>query len=426
MDHMTAIDLDEKFQSGFKNLHSTETALLYVTDRLRISSDNNRISFLISLDLSSAFDTLDHPTLIEILSSHLGISGTALYWFRSYLENRSTIVLFNGNYSESKPLKYGVPQGSVLGPLLFRIYLLPLLCLLKQLGLSFHIYADDTQIYICCSLDDYMVTLNYIKSCYTQISYLLSKLFLKLNDSKTEIILIGKKNIVDTCKSHTFNIEFNNSIITFSSFIKNLGVTFDENLTFEKHIKTIANNAMLRLRVLRRVRSHFDKSSFEIIVHSVITSRLDYCNSLLSGMPTCSIRYLQLVQNYAARSILNKNKFCHVTPLLFKLHWLPIKCRINFKIILLIYKSLNGLAPSYLTDIIFRHESRHPLRSSDQENLVIPKFKTESFGGRAFSVLGPRLWNALPNEIKTSSSLHLFKKSLKTHLFSIHYDSLIL
>ena len=223
MDHMTAIDLDEKFQSGFKNLHTTETALLYVTDRLRISSDNNRISFLISLDLSSAFDTLDHTTLIEILSSHLGISGTALYWFRSYLENRSTIVLFNGNYSESKPLKYGVPQGSVLGPLLFRIYLLPLLCLLKQLGLSFHIYVDDTQIYMCCSLDDYMVTLNYIKSCYTQISYLLSKLFLKLNDSKTEIILIGKKNIVDTCKSHTFNIELNNSIITFSSYIKNLG-----------------------------------------------------------------------------------------------------------------------------------------------------------------------------------------------------------
>ena len=147
-EHMDFIKLDEKFQSGFKNLHSTESTLLYVTDRLRIASDNGNVSILLTLDLSSAFDTLDPDTILDILHNHLSISGVALEWFRSYLTNRHQTVLFNNNYSRSKSKPYGVPQGSVDGPLLFRICLIPLIILLKKLGLKFHIYADDTQIYI--------------------------------------------------------------------------------------------------------------------------------------------------------------------------------------------------------------------------------------------------------------------------------------
>ena len=237
------------------------------------------------------------------------------------------------------------------------------------------------------------------------------------------------KSVVKECKSNISNIQLNNSLISFSSFIKNLGITFDENLTFDKHIKNVSNTTMYRLRQLRHIRPHFDKSSFKIIIHSTITSRLDFCNSLLSGSYLNSTYPLQLVQNFAARLILNRNKFCHITPLLHELHWLPIQPRIKFKIFLLIYKSLHGLAPSYLSNLLHPKEPSMNLRSSNSNILAIPKSKkpngffTRTMGDRAFSVYGPTEWNKLPEEIKSSSSLNLFKKSLKTYLFSNHFEN---
>ena len=265
--------------------------------------------------------------------------------------------------------------------------------------------------------------MDYVKTCYTHISDLLSKLFLKLNDSKTEIILIGSKSLVDNCKSQTSTLQLNQSLITFSSFIKNLGVTIDENLSFKKHIKNVSNNAMFRLRSLRHVRSHFDKSSFQIIIHATVTSLLDYCNSLLSDLPTSSLRHLQLVQNFAARLVLNRRKSCHITPLLHELHWLPIESRIKFKVLLFIYKSLNGLAPPYLSDLLTIYEPSRTLRSSNNFDLAIPRYNKNHFGGCAFSVYGPKVWKDLPHHLKTEPSVDIFIKHLKTHLFSQHFDS---
>ena len=185
---------------------------------------------------------------------------------------------------------------------------------------------------------------------------------------------------------------------------------------------------MFLLRQLRHIRANFDKPSFEIIIHSTVTSRLDYCNSLLSGLYTANLRPLQLVQNYAARLILNRSKYCHITSLLHELHWLPIEPRIKFKVLLLIFKSLHGLAPSYLSNLLQLPEPSNR-RSSNLNKLVIPRkergFFLRTMGDRAFSVYGPTEWNILPEEVKNSSSINLFKKSLKTYLFSKHFNSLI-
>ena len=147
-EHISKNNIDEILQSGYKSLHSTETALLQVTNNLRRTADRNFASILLTIDLSAAFDTLDHPTLLARLTEFVGLGNTALAWFRSYLSNRSQSVYTDGKNSDPAKLKYGVPQGSVLGPLLFLIYVLPLGVLLRQLGLSFHCFADDTQIYI--------------------------------------------------------------------------------------------------------------------------------------------------------------------------------------------------------------------------------------------------------------------------------------
>ena len=134
---------------------------------------------------------------------------------------------------------------------------------------------------------------------------------------------------------------------------------------------------MFRLRNLRQIRSHFDKSSFQIAVHATVISKLDYCNSLYAGLPSSSLRPLQLVQNFAARLILRRSKFCHITPLLHELHWLPIYSRIKFKVLLFVFKALHGLAPTYLSSLLSYYQPTRSLRSTDQLLLEIPRTNSQ-------------------------------------------------
>ncbi len=148
-----------------------------------------------------------------------------------------------------------------------------------------------------------------------------------------------------------------------------------------------------------------------------MTSRLDYCNALLGGCPASSINKLQVVQNAAARVLTRSRKYDHITPILQSLHWLPIKYRISYKILLLTYKALNGLAPVYLTSLLSCYNPSRSLRSQNSGLLVVPRIE-KSTKGRAFSYLAPKLWNRLPDNVRGSDTLSLFKSRLKTHLFS--------
>ncbi len=159
-------------------------------------------------------------------------------------------------------------------------------------------------------------------------------------------------------------------------------------------------------------------SDTEKLVHAFMTSRLDYCNALLGGCPASSINKLQVVQNAAARVLTRSRKYDHITPILQSLHWLPIKFRISYKILLLAYKALNGLAPAYLTSLLSRYNPSRSLRSQNSGLLVVPRIAKSTKGGRAFSYLAPKLWNSLPDNIRGSDTLSLFKSRLKTHLFS--------
>lgn len=422
-DHMSKFIKSETFQSGFKEFHSTETALLCVTNDLRLSADAGFVTFLILLDLSAAFDTLDHEILIERLMEFLGLREEALNWFKSYLENRSFQVQQGNDTAGSVPLDFGVPQGSVLGPLLFRIYILPLLVLLSNLNVSFHCYADDTQIYIPCKFSNIKSSVDSITSTYKLISDWLSNNYLKLNDNKSEIILIGTPNTVTQCKTVMSSLKLGTSDIEFSTSVKNLGIVFDENLSFVEHIKQCRKSSFFMLKNLGKIRNHFDKPSFEILIHAFISSKLDYCNSLFINLPNCTLNSLQAIQNYAARLVLKQGRFCHITPLLESLHWLPVPERIKFKVLLLTYRAIHLSEPLYLRSLLTLKSHTRSLRDQDHLQLEVPRSHSTRMGDRAFAVAAPLLWNTLPLNIREASSTDMFKSLLKTYLYKARFSS---
>ncbi len=237
--------LDAK-QSGFRSGHSTETALLSVTEALRIAKANSKSSVLILLNLSAAFDTVNHQILLILLS--LDITGIPLRWFECYLTGRSFRVAWGGEVSKAHQLVTGVPQGSVLGPLLFSTYTTSLAPIIQAHGFSYHFYADDTQLYLSFRPDDPTVAAR-ISSCQADISAWMKEHHLQLNLAKTELLVFPATPTLQ----HDFTIQLGSSIITPSASVRNLGVIFDDQLTFKEHIAKTARSCRFALHNIRKI-----------------------------------------------------------------------------------------------------------------------------------------------------------------------------
>ena len=416
-DHLQHNNIFEKFKSGSRSAHSRETALLRVTNDLLMTADSGSSALLILLDLSAAFDTVDHHILLQRLHDSVGLSGTALSWFESYLTGRSEHVAMGGSRSRPHAVGCGVPQGSVLGPILFVLYMLPLGKVIRRFGISFHCYADDTQLYIRTdthSPPSATSPLSTLTACLEEIKAWMRHNFLQLNGAKTEAILIGSphqiRNSSITC------ITFSGKDIPLSSTVTNLGVRFDPHLTFEAHINHLCKISFFHLRNIARLRPTLTLRDAEKLVHAFVSSRLDYCNALLSGIPNKSIQKLQHIQNSAARILLRVRKYEHITPILHSLHWLPISARIDYKVSLLTFQCIHGNAPQYLKELLTPQTSARSLRSTNSHRLLPPRTKSRTLGDRAFCSSAPRLWNTLPEHLRVPQPIDCFKKGLKTYL----------
>lgn len=245
---------------------------------------------------------------------------------------------------------------------------------------------------------------------------------LKLNESKTELMIYNSKQRLPTTLGHLASISFSGHTIPVSTSARNLGVTYDRSLTFEAHVNNIVRSANYHLRTLSRMRKFLTADTTKTFVQAVIMSRLDYCNSLLNGLPESMLQRLQKVQNSAARLITRSSRHDHITPVLKSLHWLPVKARIRFKILLLAFKILNNLAPAYLNNILVPYRPARALRSGDQNLLTVPKTNLANYGDRSFQRTAPLLWNALPSDLRANMTLVTFKHKLKTHLFNESYN----
>ena len=404
--------IGEKFQSGFKRFHSTETALLKVFNDLLLAADSGNSAILVLLDLSAAFDTVDHGILLSRLEHCVGVTGTALKWFDSYLTGRSFSVSLGEFSSSAAPLTCGVPQGSILGPLIFSLYMLPLGSIFRRHHIPFHCFADDVQVYMPIRVAN-RESLQPLLDCLADIKVWMDLNFLNLNENKTEVILFGRPGQVQVLTESLGPLASHSS-----PHAKNLGVFLDSSFKLSKQVSSVVQASFFQLRLLAKVKPYLPPKDLERVIHALITSRIDYCNSLYFGIDQASLHRLQVVQNAAARLLTGTRKFDRISPVLSDLHWLPVKQRIEFKILLFAFKALNGLAPDYLADLVSIHQPPRALRSADQMFLEKRRSRSVNRGDRAFSVAAPELWNKLPFHIRSANSLNSFKSLLKTHLFS--------
>ena len=412
LSHMESNSMSNNLQSAYKKFHFTESALLKVENDVLLNMEKGRVTALTLLDLSAVFDTIDHLTLISRLSSWYRISGTALDWFTLYLSNRCQQVKIHDYISEAVYISFGVPQGSVLGPILFTIYTAPLSHVIAEHDVEHHLYADDTQIYISLSDSEASESLTDLKSCGTDVFTWMTNSKLKLNPSKTAFIIIGSKKQREKFKD-LFSILLLDHDTLSKAFVRNLGFIFDCDFKFKQQISQTCKICFYHICDFRRIRKYLSPEAAKSVACALVTSHLDYCNSLLYNLPDRDIERLQRVQNCLARVVCKASRFSRSKPLLNFLHWLPVKYHIRFKLCTITFKAFLSHQPTYLFNYLVPLQNSRLLRSSNTNMLTVPHFRTK-WGSRAFAVAAPSTWNSLPDTASTVTSL---KKMLKTFLF---------
>ena len=194
-------------------------------------------------------------------------------------------------------------------------------------------------------------------------------------------------------------------------------------MTFDKQVSETCKACYFHIRALRHIRTSLNTEASKTIAAAIVGSRLDFCNSLLAGTSASNLTRLQRVQNTLARVVAQKPRFCHITPVLSDLHWLPVRHRISFKIATVTFKVLQSQQPSYLSSLIPRYVPARPLRSSSCLSICVPLRKTTMAASKSFSSTASNIWNALPNHLSSIPTLPAFRRALKHHLFLLAYPN---
>ena len=345
--HINSSNTSNQYQSAYRKFHSNETVLLKMHSDILASMDAGRVTALTLLDLPAAFDTIDHTILLSRLDDWFGVTRKALNWFKSYLTGRCQRIKVRDCLSSKADLKFGVLQGSVLGSLLFTLYTTPLSSMIFEHAIPHHLYANDSQLYVSFASGDSAAALNGLHSCLASVQSWMSTNKLKLNPDKTEFLLIGNERQQSKYLS-IFPIVLFGVKTNPAKSARNLGVIFDKNFTFCSHISVFCNSCFYHVRDLQCIPRHLDLDRAKLLATALVSSRLDYCNSLLYGTADIELARLQRVQNQLARLVTKSPPFTRSLPLLRSLHWLLVTFRILFKISLLTYKTLRE-KPAYLS-----------------------------------------------------------------------------
>ncbi len=407
-DHLDCNNLLHSMQFGFRRNHSTDAACCYLIENIRANLDRGGTVGAVFLDLRKAFDTVNHRVLLSKLSKY-NLSMETLHWMQSYLSNRMQCVRVNNALSSLKPGTTGVPQGSILGPLLFSIYIndLPAVCK----GIDIIMYADDVVIYVH-GRDKEQVAIK-LSLVMDKISNWLKSSCLTLNIEKTVGMYFVKSNKVKDMS----NIYVNGQKINIVTEIKYLGVHLDQTLSFKKHIKRMCNCIKYNISTFRHIRNSLTIEASFMYFNAMISSHITYCLSCWSQANETTLKPLRSVYNQALKVLDRKAPHYHHCNILSKYKILSFDSLIRYTNLRTVFKIINNIAPPSMKKIIklYSEQTSRTSRSTAHRNCAVPK-RFSAFAQTAFSFKTIKQWNQLPERLKLSVDLNNFSRNLKKYI----------
>lgn len=406
-------------QSAYRLNHSTQSALLRVVDDIKRGIDKRLMTILILFDFSKAFDIVPHLRLLCKLKE-IGFSDSVLSWFYSYLTGRAQSVLdMSNNCSEWLPTTSGVPQGSVLGPLLFSLFI-------NDISNSLHhsecmVFADDTQIYLSCPPNDIRHGFELISRDAQNIyTYALDN-GLKLNLGKSKVMIFGSTTYVNALDLNNLpSIIVNNVALPIVTSAKNLGIIFTNNLAWNHHVASVSQKVHFALHKLKFHKNSLSTELRTKLVTTLIFPHLDYCCLVYHGLSKGQNTVLQRLMNCCIRFIFNLPRDEHITPYRKRLSWLTLKSRRLYFLGVSIYRTVYLDSPEYIRDLFIYLDPvlRRPLRQQIPLNFHIPTYRTTTYQ-KSYALSAIYLWHSLPVRITSATSLATFKSLLFAYLLEL-------
>uniref|UniRef100_A0A3P9HG26 ribonuclease H n=1 Tax=Oryzias latipes TaxID=8090 RepID=A0A3P9HG26_ORYLA len=395
-----------QMQFGFRKHHSTETAVCFLLENLKLKIDRGGVVGAVFLDLKKAFDTVNRDILTEKLH-HFNLSPRTLLWLESYLKCRKQQVRVNNTTSSCGENQLELPQGSLLSPLLFSLYIndLPSCC---PPNVQCQLYADDAVIYVHAR-DGYQAA-QELTSAMNKVSEWLQKSQLILNVSKTVCMYFSKSST----NQDTPPVLINGTAIQSVSEYKYLGITIDTQLTFKSHIKKVVNSIKFNLSNFRHLRNNLTLEAAKLYYNAMIVSQMTYCMTSWASACRTILKPLQTVHKPALKTLDKKPKSHHNCKIFQKHNLLSFNNIIQHTDCILVYKILHGLAPPPLQDFVKKRQNRST-RASSRGDCIIPSRKS-SFGQTVFSFRASQTWNTIPKSIRELSTLPSFSKQLRSWL----------